>query len=328
MAPSPPRRFSLHRQQASPCCRGLPTAPQRRGNPHAEPPTGSRAQVGREPPARGDRHSAGVSGSMSTALRVSAGAGARGWEPTRASRTTRLGRVWQFPRYKQKLVARLYDTGQRGLHTCPMPPKRSNLPASYSLPRFPVSLPLWHVTVAEAILTWRWSKALNNNVHQGLHGEGLIYALACAAGFTSSRMNLDIDGVDWQIAYPGPKGTMRSPKIEFQVKSSSSPKLGGDIFQHRLKTTHFNHLAGSGFQLPRFLALVVVPKGASHYAICTNESMTLRTAAYWLSLKDQEQKPTGKGDLQSIVVEVPRKNLLTTQSLESLLAGDTEGASK
>lgn len=67
--------------------------------------------------------------------------------------------------------------------------------------------------------------ALQANVHQGLHGEGFIYAMACAAGFTTSRMNLDVDGVDWQIAYPGPKGTTRSPKIEMQVKSWSNPVL-------------------------------------------------------------------------------------------------------
>jgi hypothetical protein len=38
--------------------------------------------------------------------------------------------------------------------------------------------------------------ALHANVHQGLHGEGFIYAMASAGGFTTSRMNLDVDGVD------------------------------------------------------------------------------------------------------------------------------------
>jgi hypothetical protein len=34
---------------------------------------------------------------------------------------------------------------------------------------------------------------VNKHVHQGLHGEGFIYALACAVGFTTSRTNLETD---------------------------------------------------------------------------------------------------------------------------------------
>jgi hypothetical protein len=100
---------------------------------------------------------------------------------------------------------------------------------------------------------------LNKNVHQGLHGEGFIYALACAGGFTTSRMNLDLDGVDWQIAYPGPRGTTRSPKIEVQVKSSSAPLIKNGTIRHPLRVAHFNDLAGANFQVPRFLSVVIVP---------------------------------------------------------------------
>jgi hypothetical protein len=102
--------------------------------------------------------------------------------------------------------------------------------------------------------TWRWSVALHPNVHQGLHGEGFIHAMACAGGFTTSKMNLDVDGVDWQIAFPGPKGTARSPKLEMQVKSCVNPDVKGGEYQYRLRVKHYNFIAGAGFQVPRFLA--------------------------------------------------------------------------
>ncbi len=86
--------------------------------------------------------------------------------------------------------------------------------------------------------------ALQANVHQGLHGEGFIYAMACAAGFTTSKMNLDLDGVDWQIAYPGPKGTARSPKIEMQVKSWSNPVLEEGTFKQGGAQSHFGCSCG------------------------------------------------------------------------------------
>ncbi len=170
--------------------------------------------------------------------------------------------------------------------------------------------------------------ALQANVHQGLHGEGFICAMACAAGFTISKMNLDLDGVDWQIAYPGPKGTARSPKIEMQVKSWSNPVLEEGTFKYRLPVQHYNQIAGTGFQLPRFLALVVVPAEAGKYAVCDYESMKLGMAAYWLSLADQEVKPLGENDPKTIAVAVPQRHFLTVDTLSALLSGDLDGAAK
>ena len=169
---------------------------------------------------------------------------------------------------------------------------------------------------------------MNRNVHQGLHGEGFIHALACAGGFTTSRMNLDLDGVDWQIAHPGPRGTTRSPKIEVQVKSTSTPLLKGDVLHHRLDVAHFNKLAGAGFQIPRFLSVVIVPSAAEHYAVCTDENMRLSTAAYWLSLADRETLPSETDDAASVTVEVPLRNLLTVDALGCLLDGDLGGAAR
>jgi hypothetical protein len=169
---------------------------------------------------------------------------------------------------------------------------------------------------------------LNRNVHQGLHGEGFIHALACAAGFTTARMNLDLDGVDWQIAHPGPRGTRRSPRIEIQVKSTSAPLITDGTIQHRLDVMHFNHLAGPGFQVPRFLSVVIVPAAAEHYAICSDHHMRLSTAAYWLSLADRDTLPTGTDDPKSVTVKVPLRNLLTVDTLGRLLAGDQGGATR
>jgi Domain of unknown function (DUF4365) len=167
---------------------------------------------------------------------------------------------------------------------------------------------------------------LQANVHQGLHGEGFIYAMACAGGFTTSKMNLDVDGVDWQIAHPGPKGTARSPKIEIQVKTQSSPSTEADSYKHRLSVQHFNQIAGAGFQVPRFLALVVVPPDRSDYATCDHDGMRLGTAAYWLSLADKYVQPAEESDPKSVVVFVPQRNLLSVRTLSALLSGDLSGA--
>ncbi|WP_246634899.1 hypothetical protein [Actinoplanes hulinensis] len=71
-----------------------------------------------------------------------------------------------------------------------------------------------------------------------------------------------------------------------------------------------------------------MPTDAARYAVCTDESMTLSTAAYWLSLADQDIRPTGDEQPSSVVVEVPLRNLLTVTTLQHLLDGDLERAAQ
>jgi hypothetical protein len=89
---------------------------------------------------------------------------------------------------------------------------------------------------------------------------------------------------------------------------------------------HFNHLAGVGFQIPRFLALVVVPSDPNGYAVCDQESMRFGTAAYWLSLANQEIRATRDVDPKSVNVLVPQRNSLSVRALSALLIGDLGGA--
>lgn len=166
--------------------------------------------------------------------------------------------------------------------------------------------------------------ALTSQQHQGLHGEGFVFAMTSSAGLLVSRPLLDVDGVDWLIAFPGTLGHMRSPKIEVQVKTWSSPD-GDDVsWSYRMKVVHYNALAGLGFALRRYLLLITVPTLPSTYAICDHEEMRLGHAAYWMSLADRPVLSTGSDDSKTVVVPVPRANLLTPETLTALVAGNGE----
>jgi hypothetical protein len=103
------------------------------------------------------------------------------------------------------------------------------------------------------------STGMNPRQHQGQHGEGFVYAMASSAGLLVSRPSLDIDGIDWLIGYPGQVGTVRSPKIEVQVKSWSTPEGDDSVWTYRMRLGHYNALAGGGFEIRRYLVLVIVP---------------------------------------------------------------------
>ncbi|HEX5542357.1 MAG TPA: DUF4365 domain-containing protein [Micromonospora sp.] len=183
--------------------------------------------------------------------------------------------------------------------------------------------------------------------HQGLHGEGFVFAMASAAGLLASRPTIDVDGIDWLIAHPGPLGQLRSPKIEIQVKTwvlprarlvkptarkrpsasmaAASPVVRSDgAWSYRMAVPHFNQLAGPGFAIRRYLVLVIVPESPGQYALCGFEDMRLGHAAYWVSLADESPMSVGPGEPKTLTVSVPRGNLLTPQTLLALVRGDKE----
>ncbi|GGL15213.1 DUF4365 domain-containing protein [Mangrovihabitans endophyticus] len=160
--------------------------------------------------------------------------------------------------------------------------------------------------------------------HQGQHGEAFVFSMASAAGLLANKPFPDVDGVDWTIGYAGILGTVRSPKIDVQVKSSSSPRGDAEHWHYRLRRKHFDALAGPGFALRRYLLLVTVPSEASEYAVCDADRMELRRAAYWVSLAAERTPASTPGP--AVLVRVPRCNLLNPSRLLALVAGDEAGA--
>jgi hypothetical protein len=70
---------------------------------------------------------------------------------------------------------------------------------------------------------------LDANNHQGEFGEDYIRVLASAAGLLVWTPDLDYDGVDPGIRWPGRVGWAATPAIDVQVKSWSTPcKSGGE----------------------------------------------------------------------------------------------------
>lgn len=168
--------------------------------------------------------------------------------------------------------------------------------------------------------------------HQGRYGEAYFNTLAVAAGVVASPLSGgdDIEGIDFYASLPRDVRGRRYPMIGVQVKTTASPKLSmtRSVFKFRgLDEVGFNDLAGDGFQIPRFLVVVVVPPNDSEYARATTEALQLRYAAYWLSLADRELVAHPRRD-RKVTVDVPRQNLLTVESLLRMFEPATSEATE
>ncbi|WP_181970584.1 DUF4365 domain-containing protein [Kitasatospora xanthocidica] len=163
---------------------------------------------------------------------------------------------------------------------------------------------------------------LNSEVWQGHFAEGLVWALACAAGLNPGKRVLDVDGVDIQICFPGKAGTKRYPLIEAQIKSCSNPTYVNDSFSYPIPVKNYNDLIGVvGEDLPsrRYLFLAHVPAEKTEYVESSVGSSQFRHAIYWVDLMEKDPIDPEKQAHKS--VHVPKSNLLTVETLTGLVTG-------
>lgn len=140
----------------------------------------------------------------------------------------------------------------------------------------------------------------------------------------ASRADLDVNGVDMGFEETGDRGGIRAPEIKVQVKTWSAPRSSGPYWDFDgLTEAQFNKLAGPGFRTPRFLVVVIVPTDSPAYCSADDGQLRLSHAAYWVSLRDQDPI-AAPGDKRRRRVRIPKANLLTPDSLRSLLDDDPE----
>jgi hypothetical protein len=160
---------------------------------------------------------------------------------------------------------------------------------------------------------------LDPSAHQGLHGESLVRALVAAVGLEISRPE-PAYGKDYYVGFPGPRETLRTPKILVSVKSWSTPTLGPDnCWHYPLRGSNYNFLARSTDLRP-YLFLVTLPALPADYSEATHDQLVLRTAAYWYSFEGIAFDP-GLEEASTRTVLVPRVNLLNASTLLALVEG-------
>jgi hypothetical protein len=147
--------------------------------------------------------------------------------------------------------------------------------------------------------------------------------LAASAGFGVARPLPDVAGIDFHIVGLS-EVEDDYPLAKVQVKSWSDPRGDDTSLHYRgLSEKQFNVLAGRRV-VPAFLFVIVVPRDSRHYARIDDQQLHLSHAGYWMSLADRPKFPDPSSD-RPVPVRIPRKNLLTVESLTALCDSSVSG---
>ena len=137
-----------------------------------------------------------------------------------------------------------------------------------------------------------------------------IYALAAQAGINRYSLAVDDDSIDVGFA----SELLKRPRVELQLKCSAVCEHNEQEYRFPLKIKNYNDLQGESI-IPRYLVLLVVPTDVCDWTSLTSEQLTLRKAAYWVSLADLGETE----NTATVTVSIPKSNRLTAETFRELL---------
>lgn len=141
-------------------------------------------------------------------------------------------------------------------------------------------------------------------------------AVASAAGYSVAEPAVDDDSIDLMIAGRGGHGTLRSPRLEIQLKCTSKQSYLKPGYLHfPLSKKNYDDLQGIDFAVPRILVVMFVPDDRTNWLNQSQHELRMLHCSYWVSLR-LSLPSTNKA---SITVHLPRTNMFTVDQLRAMM---------
>jgi Domain of unknown function (DUF4365) len=148
-------------------------------------------------------------------------------------------------------------------------------------------------------------------------GDAYLLAVAGVAGCATSLRRPDDDSIDWTLSCRLP----RRPKLDIQMKTTTTTDGDGDTIQYPLKVKNYNDLIITDILAPRILILVLLPPHIDEWLAVSPTELILRRCSYWTSLRG---RPTSDNEY-TVTVPIPRANIFTVDALCRMMAQINEG---
>lgn len=156
---------------------------------------------------------------------------------------------------------------------------------------------------------------MNLDMQKEQFSRAYVQAVAACAGFAWSIPSVDDDSVDMSLHQTGGGGTVRSPKVELQLKCEAAPSPTEDGFSRSIKLKNYDDLRDATVLVPRILVVVLVPDQITDWLGHSEAELAIRRCGYWVSLRGWPASANATGQ----TVQIPRAQTFTVQSLQGIM---------
>jgi hypothetical protein len=145
--------------------------------------------------------------------------------------------------------------------------------------------------------------------------DAYLQAVASVAGYSLYKPNVDDDSVDWGIAASGKTGRIRAPRLELQLKCTSTDILEDSYVKYPLKIKNYNDLRMSDLAVPRILVVVLVRENLREWLQHSQQELCMISCGYWMSLRGLPETE----NLRTVTVSLPINNQFSVEKLHSIM---------
>lgn len=145
-----------------------------------------------------------------------------------------------------------------------------------------------------------------------------VHAVAAYAGFAVERTDVDMDSIDVTIKGKGrldEASILYSPKIELQLKATSSIEPDETELSFPLPIKNYDDLRVERPAIPRLLVVLVLPDDRTQWINHSAEDLIMKKCAYWLNLKGAPSSD----NVTNKTVKIPICNIFSPESLRELM---------
>jgi hypothetical protein len=141
-------------------------------------------------------------------------------------------------------------------------------------------------------------------------------AVASVCGYAEYIPAVDDDSVDIGLALTGGGGSTRSPRLEIQLKCTSTAIPAAGDLSFPLPVKNYEDLRADDVLVPRILVVVHVPESPRDWLDHRDLETLLKYCAHWLSLRGWRQTTNES----TVTVPIPRDNRFTKDSLLAIMS--------
>jgi hypothetical protein len=143
-----------------------------------------------------------------------------------------------------------------------------------------------------------------------------VRAIAATAGFrVLDGAQPDDDSVDLTLTARGPGGTVRSPKLDLQLKCKLGRPADEPTWPYDLKLKNYEDLRHTDFQVPRILVVVAVPDDVNTWLEQDDDRLLMRHCGWWVSLRGM----AASTNTTTVRVQVPRAQRFDVAGLTAIM---------
>lgn len=153
-------------------------------------------------------------------------------------------------------------------------------------------------------------EAVDPNHQKEQYSKAWIQAITSTAGMGLAPPDPDNESIDWTVYARIQDGYPRSPRLDVQVKCTSSPDIGDGVIRFALSRKNYDDLRADVIT-HRILVVVIVPPDPTQWLDQTSERLAMQHCAYWVSLRG---KPDSTNDT-NITVHVPLTQVFSVNAL-------------